>query len=433
MSSGALVLIGCLIIVILAVLKVPIWISLLCGTVFIQHFCNHMSLNGLLVTLVENLNKSSLMCVPFFMLVGTIVQQTTMGERLLNFCIILLRKIKGGLAVASVVANGLFGAISGSSGAAVALFGKIVYKPLKETYDEDISLGIITTSATLSGIIPPSITFIMYGVTASTSVAKLFAAGVIPGILIVLCCCVYLMFRLNRMEKKGTFTPSKVVYIGDIQDLTFRKAFLMALPVFVLPVIVFVGIYSGIFTPTEASAISALYCLICGFGLGDIKLKSSVTIFKSAIKTIVSIITLFTAASAFAQAITIAQLPQLVSALFESFNKIQFLLFLNVLLLIVGCLIDATPAILIFVPILMPTAVALGIDLVQLGVIFTINLSIGFFTPPFGMNLFICQGVTHAGIGKIIHACVPYIFIYLALVLLFTYVPWFSMFLPGII
>ena len=432
MSTGLLVLIGCIIIVILAVLKVPIWISLLSGTFFIQHFANHMSLSGILVTMAENLNKTALLCVPFFIIVGVIIQETTMGERLLNFCIVLLRKVRGGLAVAAVVANGLFGAISGSSAAAVALFGKIIHEPLKEQYDEDVSLGIITSSAVLSCVIPPSITFVMYGIATSTSIAKLFAAGVLPGICIIVAVSIYIQFRLSAMQRKGLYTPSEVKLIGNVRNLGLTKAFVQAIPVFVLPVIVFVSIYTGIATPTEASAIAALYCLVCAFCLREFTLKKALNIFKSSFKTIVSILTLFMAASAFAQAITVAQLPQMISNMLGGFTRFQFLLFLNVLLLIIGCLLDVAPSVLIFAPIFMPTAMALGVDLVHLGVIFTINLSIGMFTPPFGMNLFVSQSVTKVGFGKIVHSVIPYIIIYTALILLFTYVPWISMLLPNL-
>ena len=435
MDSSLLLLIGFILIFVLAVLKVPIWLALLGSAIFIQHFVNHMSLNGILVTLTENLNRTSLMCIPFFLLVGTIVQETTMGKRLLNFAIVLVQRIRGGLAIACVVANGLFGAISGSSGAATAFFGKLVHKPLKDSYNAEISLGIITSSSTLSGILPPSITLVMYAITSQTSVAKVFLSGVIPAIVIIIAVCFYLLIKLSRMQKKGLYSPSQMRLIGDvdIKELTIIRAGIDAIPVFVLPVIVFAGIYSGVFTTTEAAAISALYCLICGIFLRDITLRNIFKIFKTSIKSVIAILVLFSAASAFAQAITIAQFPQLVSNLMSGFNRVQFLMFLNIMLLIVGLFIDCTPCILIFTPIVMPTALALGIDPVHLGLIFVVNLSIGLFSPPLGLHLFVCQGATGEDFLLIAKSVLPYMVIYFCLCLLFTYVPWFAMFMPNLI
>lgn len=432
MNAPGLLLVGIAIIVILALAKVPLWISMICGSLFITYFVNGMPVSGFMSNMAESLNKTSLMCIPFFIISGALMQETSMARRLINFCIVLLKRVSGGLAFAAVVANGLFGAVSGSSAAAVALFSNILYKPLKDSYDEDLSLGIITSSAILSNIIPPSITFIIYGTAASTSIVKLFAAGALPGIIILLTLCVYIKIRLVGMQRKGLYTPSKVTLIGDVAELSLGKAFVEAIPIFLLLLGIFGGIYSGLCTPTEAAALSVVFCLVCSAVFRDLSLKGVLSVLKQSFKTVAAIFTLVAAAHIFAQAITLAQVPQLVSNLVGDLSKFQFLLLLTVILLIVGCLLDIAPAVLVFTPIFLPSAVALGIDPVHLGVIFVVNLSIGFITPPFGFNLFVFSSVTKAPIGRIIHAVLPYIAILIVLCLLFTYIPSISMFLPGL-
>ena len=436
MGSSILILIAILLIVAAVIVRVPIYAAIIAGTIFIQVFVNKLPLTGLFMTLTEGLNKPSLMCIPFFITVGTFVQNSTLGDRLIELCVVALRKVRSGLAIACVVANAVFGAISGSGAAAVALFGKIIYKPLEENYDSDIALGIITSSGTLSGIIPPSISMIVFGIATNTSIAKLFIGGFIPGIIIVMIVSVYISIRIKRNEKakiqnsKGNENIHKEV---SYEGTKVSSSLYRALPVLVLPAIIFIGIYGGVFTPVEAASVAVLYCLIITIALREVKFKKLVLIFRNSMKTTVQIFVVVMASIAFAQAITIAQVPKMVSDFVSGMDRTMFLILLNIILLIIGCLVETASAILIFAPIFVPAALTLGINPIHLGLIFTVNLAIGMFTPPFGMNLFVAQSSIGAPFGKIVHSVVPYMIIYFTGCLLVTYIPQLSIWLPSLL
>ena len=433
MSSSILLLIGFLIIIALALTRSPIWIALFIGTVFIQVFVNKLPLTGIFLTMTEGLAKTSIMCIPFFILTGTIVEHSTLGARLVDFCVLALRKVKGGLAVAILVANGFFGAVSGSSGAAAVLFGKITYKPLKENYDEQTSLGLLTSSSVLSAIIPPSMTMIMFCIATSTSIMRLFMAGFLPGIIIIAVVFIYLKISIGKKIKTGKFISSELASVTSVKDLTLGRAFWRAMPIFVLPVIIFGGIYGGIFTPTEAGAVSSIYCIIISLIMRDINTKGMITVLKSTMQTCAFTMILIATSVAFAQAITIAQVMQRIESLFATTNIYMYLLLLNLILLIAGCFIDGVAAILILAPIFVPVGISLGLSAIHLGIVFTVNISLGCFTPPFGMSIFTIQGVTGAKYGNIVRSLIPYIIIYLSMTLLITYIPGISLLLPSLL
>lgn len=227
----------------LSLLKCPIYISILCSAIYLQIFVNHMSLTNVFTGFFEAMTKNALLAVPFFMVAGSLIAASSLGTRLINVCIETLKSIRGGLPIACVIANAIFGAISGSGPAATATFGKIVHKPLSERHGESMSLGIITSSACLSTIIPPSITMIIYGVATETSITKLFLAGILPGILIVVIVSVYLIIMCK---------PRPGVEKEKFSARAFGKALWKGLPVLVLPVLVLGSVYTGICTPTES-------------------------------------------------------------------------------------------------------------------------------------------------------------------------------------
>ncbi len=412
-----------IILLVLSLLKCPIYVSILAAAIYLQIFVNHMSISNLFTGVFESMTKSALMAVPFFMVAGSIIASSSLGKRLINVFIELLKSVRGGFPIACVVANGIFGAISGSGPAATAVFGKICYEPLKEKHGENLSLGVIVSSASLSTIIPPSVSMIIYGVATETSISKLFLAGLIPGILIVVIVAVYLIIRCKPKNDS-----TKEIFDGK----EFKKAFLQGIPVLILPIIVLGSIYSGICTPTEAGALSALYAFIVAvFGTKDIKLAQIPGVLKDAGRTTAQIFLLIAASTVFSQAATVAQLPQLLQQAFSGMGYVEFLFMLNILLLIVGCFFDTGAAILILAPMLMPTALALGINPLHLGIVFIANLAIGLFTPPFGLNIFVAQSVLKRPIGIISKSVLPFIALYFGSVLLITYIPILSTWLPG--
>jgi C4-dicarboxylate transporter DctM subunit len=226
------------------------------------------------------------------------------------------------------------------------------------------------------------------------------------------------------MQKDGDFAES---------TMTLGKAFKRSIPVLVLPIIILGSIYGGIATPTEAAAIAAVYAAVCSLVMKDINIRSLPSILKGSMKTAGQLMILIATSISFAQAANVAGIPQLVSQLFSGFGAFQFLLLLNVLLLIVGCFFETSSAILILSPLLLPTAIALGINPIHLGMVFTVNLAIGMFTPPFGLNLFVVQGVLGKRMGEVSRAVVPFIILYFIACLIITYIPEISLFLPRLL
>ena len=414
-----------LIIIGLTLLRIPIYLTLLTATLFLQVYVNMMPLAGMYNAMIESTAKSSFLCIPYFVLAGSLMSHSSLGTRLVNLFVTLLKKTRGGFALASWFAISFFGAISGSSPATVATFAPIIYKPMEKLYGANMATGIITSSGALSIILPPSITLVIYGVVTNTSVARLFMAGFLPGIVIIFVIGTYLYIRCKPSTEEDIKSVTGEISVG--------KAIIESIPVLVMPIIILGGIYGGIFTPTEAAAVSALYACVASLLLRDIKIKELPGVLMNSCKTCAQVMVLIASACAFSQAVIVAQLPRAISLLFEGAGKIQFLLILNFILLVIGFFFEVGSAILILAPLLLPAAVSMGIDPVHLGIIFTVNLSIGMFTPPFGLNIFVVQSILGKGMGEISIAIIPYAILYFASCLIITYIPWISLVLPRLL
>lgn len=417
------------IVIVLGILNIPLYAVILTATLYLQYFINDVPLAAVFTGMVESLTKTSLMAVPFFVFAGNLIQVSSLGPRLITVFAVTLKNVRGGLSIACLLANAFFGAISGSAPAAVATFSKVVYNPMEKAYGQPLAIGLLTSSGALSTIIPPSITLIIFGVATETSVSQLFESGIVPGILIVIVVGFYLFLKGRATNTAAAVTDESMTEMPSVGRAWYR-----GIPVLVLPVLILGGIYSGVCTPTEAGAIAALYGLIVPiFVLRDVSTKRVPGILLDSIKITSQIFILVAASITFAQAATMAQLPQLLTTLLQGMDRYGFLLFLNVLLLIVGCFFEPGAAVLILAPLLLPTARSLGIDPIHLGIIFGINLSIGMFTPPFGLNIFVVQSVLKKSSGTIARSIIPYFFLYLFVLLLVTYIPQIALYLPSIL
>jgi len=413
-----------LILAFLLIINVPIYVAILTVAIYLQVFVNHVALSAVFVSLYESLTKPSMLAIPFFILTGVLIESSTMGKRLIDIFISVLKNVRAGLPISCLLANEVFGAISGSAPAAVATFGKFIIQPLQKAHGEKLALGLITSSGALSTIIPPSIIMIIYGVATDTNVAMLFQAGFIPGTVIVAIVGGYLFIRYKKSNLAGDKTS--FAELG--------RTLIQGIPVIVLPVIILGGIYTGIFTPTEAGAVAAVYSFVMGvIVLKDIKWAQVIPLLMDASRVTGQLFLLISASIVFAQAATMAQIPQLIVSGFGGLDPFMFLLILNVLLLIVGCFFEPGAATLILAPLLLPTARVLGIDPLHLGIVFSINLSIGMFTPPFGLNLFVVQSILKKPMGLISSSVVPYIALYVAALLIITYIPELSLWLPRLL
>jgi len=399
----------------------PIYVALLIMTFFIQTVLIDGSLLSVVAGLYDGIAKPSLLAVPFFVLAGNLIQSSSMGERLVLMILRLVGGIRGAVPISCVLANGFFGAISGSAPAATATIGKITYPALEKTYGEKLGLGLIASTGALSTIIPPSITMIIYGIATETSVGKLFFAGIIPGIILMAVLAVY-CFLKRPLGEGSHVTQSE--YDSPVKGI----------PVILFPVIVLGGIYAGFFTPTEAGAVAAGYAFLIPLliyrDFTAQKIKDAII---NSARITSQLFIIIASSIVFAQALAMAQVPQMLTTALGGMNPTLFLLMLNVILLIVGMIFEPGAAILILGPIVASIGTHLGIDPIHLGLIVCFNMSIGMFTPPFGLNLFVSQAVFRKPLERISGSVWPFLAIYIAVLLLITFVPVLSTWLPALI
>ena len=362
--------------------------------------------------------------MPFFIFAGEILSHGGISERLIRWVQSLFGGVRGSLALTTVGTCEFFGAISGSSPATVAAIGKTMYPALRSGgYDEKFSLGLITSGGAIAGIIPPSITMILYSAAAEQSVAKLFIGGVLPGLLIGVLMALYILYyaRTRNLAPTEGFSWPRV--------LRSTRESVWAL---LAPVIILGSIYGGICTPTETAGIACVYgVVVTRFIYREITWRRLFELAINAAYLSAQIMVIVAASGVFSWLLPVSGVPQ---AIVHTIQELQvspaMLLFaINILLLIVGCMIDPGSAVLVLTPLLVPIVKLAGIDLVHFGIIVTVNLSIGMFTPPFGLNIFVSQGLFKAPMGRIVAGVLPFLLLQLAALLIITYVPWFSLYL----
>ncbi len=369
-----------------------------------------------------------LLAIPFFILSGVLMGEGGMARRLMDFASSVIGRFHGGLAYVNTMTCMMFGAISGSAAAAVSSIGGFMIPEMeRKNYGRDFSVALTTASATTGLLIPPSNIMIVYAVVAgNVSVAGLFLGGVIPGIvmgLLIMTAC----FFMNRKLAVGTGEPASMKQM----IVCFGHAF----PSLLLVLIVIGGILGGVFSATEASAVAVLYALILGVVVyREVKITDLPRIFLKASKTTSVVMILVGASQAMGWILAYEQIPQTVSSalLAISENKIVILLIINLLLLVVGTFMDMTPAVLIFTPILLPVVTKLGLEPVHFGIFMIANLCIGLCTPPVGTCLFIGCGVGKTTIANVVRPLIPIFFAMSIGLILITYVPGLSTWLPGL-
>ncbi|WP_461533146.1 TRAP transporter large permease [Sinomicrobium sp.] len=377
--------------------------------------------------MATGLDSFSLLAIPFFILAGQIMNQGGIARRLINFAKSLIGALPGGLIYVNVIAAMLFGAISGSAVAAASAIGGIMAPRMeKEGYSKEFGAAINITASTTGVIIPPSNVFIVYSLASGgVSIAALFLAGYLPGILMGLA----LMLAATYWIRKKKYPA------GERSNIrTIAGTFLDALPSLLLLVVVIGGIVSGAFTATEASGVAVLYTLILAMIYREMDLKRLFDVFLSSVSTTAIVALLIATSMSMSWVMSYENIPQSVTdvLLGLSDNKYVILLIINLLLLVVGTFMDITPAVLIFTPIFLPVLKNLGVDPVHFGVIMLMNLCVGLCTPPVGSVLFIGVGVAKTSIQKVMRPLLP-LYLVMALVLLaVTFIPAISLWLPGL-
>lgn len=364
------------------------------------------------------MNAFTLLALPFFILAGNIMAAGGVSRRLINFAQALLGHIPGGLAIVSVVACAFFAAVSGSAAATCAAVGAIMVPCMREAnYDDDFSAAVIGTAATSGIIIPPSVPMIVYciSVGGGISVGDCFMAGIIPGVIYCAALAVLAVVRSKKNNYHGTKRATAKECL---------HAFKEALLPLMMPVIILGGIYSGLFTATEASVVAAVYGLVAStLILREISWKETFEIIKNSAKTAGGLLLLLGAANVFGVILTRERIPQLVTGLFLELisSKFMFLLIMNVLFLILGMFMEAGPIIIILAPLLAPVAKVYGVDLVHFGVIMIMNLAIGMASPPFGLSLFVITDISGCKFLNICKQMFPCFAVMILVLLLITY------------
>ena len=391
------------------------------------------SLTIVATNMYAGISKFLLLAIPFFVLSGNIMAKAGISKRLVKFVDTCVGHRRGGIAIVCVIVACFFGAISGSGPATVAALGAVLVPAMVERggFSAPFSTALMATSSSIAIVIPPSIAFVVYASITGVSIADMFMAGIVPGILMGVALVIVVMVEARR---KGIQPAQKKATARERWD-AFKDAFWG----FLMPIIILGGIYGGVFTPTEAAAVSVVYGLFVGiFIYKEVSFKDLRGLLVESGKTTGGIMLIIGAATLFSYVCTVFGIAQAAQALLLeiSGNKYIFLLIVNVIFLIAGCFVDANSAMYIFIPIMYPVATQLGIDPVHFGVIATVNLAIGQVTPPVGVNLFVAIGVseklqglrdkTKVTIVSMSKAVWPQIVACIIALLLITYVPWFS-------
>jgi C4-dicarboxylate transporter, DctM subunit len=411
---------------ILLFLGVPIAVILGVTTLVSLVFFSSTPLTIITQQLFNALDQFVLLAIPFFILAGAVMTRGGIARRLIAFVNALVGWFPGGLAIAGILACIFFAAISGSSPATVVAIGSIMIPALiKAGYGEKFSLGLITVSGSLGIVIPPSIPMILYCLVMNVSVSEIFMAGVMPGLLIGFCLMVYTFFVAKkhnwRIAQKASF--SRLIQTGR------EGIWALALPFIVLG-----GIYSGVFTPTEAAAVSVVYALFVEMVIyREFGPKDLTGVCQEAAVLSACLLFILSCAMTFIWLLTAEQVPhQLADIIFQYIDSPwMFLLTVNILFLILGCFMDDVSAMLILAPLFLETLNRYGIDLVHFGIVMVLNIQMGMLTPPFGLNLFVASGITREPIIKIARGVAPFLVIMLACLMLVTYIPWISLALPN--
>jgi C4-dicarboxylate transporter DctM subunit len=408
-------------------LRVPVAVSLGLSSILTLLLFGDQTLLSLAQRFSHAMEVYPLLAVPFFIVAATFMTNGGVARRLIVFANAVTGRVRGGLAMGSVLACMLFAAISGSSPATVVAVGSITIAGMVGAgYSRAYATGVVTNAGTLGILIPPSIVMVVYGAITETSVGALFMAGVVPGLLLTIA----MMAAIFVFSDRGAVPRQRPASWRDVIRAGREATWGLLLILIVLG-----GIYGGIFTPTEAAAVSAVYAMIIAvFVYRDIKPGQIMGVLVESVRVTTMLMFIVANAYLFAFVLTTEQIPQEISttALALDLSPWAFLLLVNAILLLGGSLMDPTSVVLILAPIIFPLAFGLGIDPVHLGVIMVVNMEIGMVTPPIGLNLFVASSVAKLPVADVVKASLPWLLLLLAFLVLITYVPAISLFLPNL-
>jgi C4-dicarboxylate transporter DctM subunit len=413
-------------IIVLSVLGLPMGLSMICASVLYllmrgqdMGIVAEQFLNGMYSNYI-------MLAVPLFILAAEIMNSGTLSERLLRWCDAVVGRFRGGLAQVNVLQSIVFAGMSGSAIADAAGSGKMMQHMMTQDgkYTPSFAAALTAVTAVIGPIIPPSIPMVLYALIADTSIGYLFLGGVVPGLLMA----GVMMIQVAITARVKNFPVEKPVPLRELPRMTWH-----ALPVLFMPIVLMYGIYGGITTPTEAAAVAAFYALIVSIVIyRSVKFRDLYAALLTSAKTTASIGMLIAGALVFNYVVTVENIPHSLSAILLAWdlNTITFLICVNILLLLLGCVLEGTTILLVIVPVLIPTAQALGIDPVHFGVVVVVNIMLGLVTPPYGLLLFIMARISGAPMKAIVADVMPFLLGLILALILFTFVPETVLWLP---
>lgn len=414
--------------IILLLLGLPIYGSLAFSVVGAMGVTGSMDPTIVPMRMFSGINNFSLMAIPFFILAAELMRVGGLSSRLIKLAQVIIGWAPGGLASAAVLSCLFFGSISGSSPATVVAIGSIMFPALVEAgYSKRFSIGLLTTAGTLGPIVPPSIALIIYGSVTATSVGQLFAAGILPAILLGSFLIAYCMIYAKRKDYPSSPFPTA----REVIDAFKGSAWGLGLPVILLG-----GIYSGVFTATESASVACVYGLFVGMVIyKQVTAKDLWKILENTGLTSGSLLLITAGASAFSWLLTITGTPTALANSVLSLSDSAFAItaLLNLIMLIAGFFLDSASAIIVLAPLMTPIASEIGLDPVHFGIINLVNYSVGMITPPVGLNLFVAVTISQMNLAEVFRGCIPFLLIMLVGLMVITYVPWISLWIPSLL
>ncbi len=409
-------------------IRVPIFISLgLSAIVLWVYEYGSLEPAIFLQRMFAGVNSFTLMAIPFFMLCGELMNTGGLSKRLVDFARDVIGWVRGGLGFTVILASMFIAAILGSASASAAIIGTVMIpEMLSSGYKKDFSSALVASAGAIGPIIPPSIPLIVYGVIAQVSVTKLFIGGYVPGILMGLAFMIYTFFH----AKKYNYVLGKVPTLSQV-----FKSFIHAIPTLILPIIIMGGIIGGVFTPTEAGVVGVAYAVIVGVVFyKEIKIKDIPRLLLNSAANTAMVIMVISTASLLSWVLTLEQMPQTVTSMMLSIteNKYLFLILVNLLLVVMGMFLDSVSGITIIAPVLLPAALALGIDPVFFGVMLAVNFSIGAITPPVGLNLYVTAGIAKIDLVSLSRAVIPFCILVFLVIMVMVFFPEIVTILPNL-
>ena len=418
----------CILAFVLLILNIPLFVLMVATSLVILLVFTDTPVALIATQMFGSIDKFSLMAIPFFIFGAAVMGAGGLSQRLVAWVLSLVGWVRGGLAMTTIASCEVFGTVSGSSAATTAAIGSILYPSLlKGKYSERFSLGLITSSGAIASVIPPSIGMIVYSAITGASTGAVFIAGILPGLLLgaLFGCWVLVYAYRENIPRTGSF---------DLRILlreTKSAGWALGMPLLILG-----GIYSGVFTPTEASAVSAVYAVIVSlFIYKEITLTR---LFQVAIESgllTAKIMIIIASSGVFVWLLAVGGVPDALNNWIQGIGASQFmvLLMINIVFLIAGMFLEPNSTLVVLTPLFYPIATKLGVDPVHLGIILVLNISIGMFTPPFGFNLFISASIFNAPIRRIVTGLIPFIVMSLVALFLTTYIPQLSLWLPKLL